>query len=203
MLSMSQSDVTFTMRHIALMHESCHTYEWVMSHIRMSHVTHTNESCNTYEWVMSHIWISHVTHMNESYHTYEWVISDIRMSHVTHTNESCHTCVWVMSHIWMSHVTGISESYHTSTRPNQLFLFPYWCVYFTKAFYLSFSTNMKMLFQGFYAPGSDPPHKILRYWFYSSQLLSRWFPPDQNGQAEMICTRLVPAPKGQISGAGP
>jgi len=52
--------------------ESCHTYEWVMSHIRMSHVTHMNESCHTYERVMSHIWMSHVTHMNESCHTYEW-----------------------------------------------------------------------------------------------------------------------------------
>jgi len=35
----------------------------------MSHVTHMNESCHTYEWVMSHIWMSHVTHMNESCHT--------------------------------------------------------------------------------------------------------------------------------------
>jgi len=33
----------------------------------------------------------------------------------------------------------------------------------------------KMLFQGFYAPGSDLPHKIMWYWFYSSILLSRWF----------------------------
>ena len=37
----------------------------------MSHVSHMNESCHTYEWVMSHIWMSHVTHMNESCHTYE------------------------------------------------------------------------------------------------------------------------------------
>ena len=29
------------------MNESCHTYEWVMSHIWMSHVTHTNKSCHT------------------------------------------------------------------------------------------------------------------------------------------------------------
>jgi len=29
-----------------------------MSHIWMSHVTHINESCHTYEWVMSHIWMS-------------------------------------------------------------------------------------------------------------------------------------------------
>ena len=34
-----------------------------------------NESCHTYEWVMSHVWMSHVTHMNESCHTYEWMIN--------------------------------------------------------------------------------------------------------------------------------
>ena len=28
-----------------------------------------NESCHTYEWVMSHMWMSHVTLMNESCHT--------------------------------------------------------------------------------------------------------------------------------------
>jgi len=32
-----------------------------------------NESCHTYEWVMSHVWMSHVTRMNESCHTYECV----------------------------------------------------------------------------------------------------------------------------------
>jgi len=78
----------------------------------MSHVTHTNESCNTYEWVMSHIRMSHVTRMNESCHTYEWVMSHVWMSHVTHTNESCHTYEWVMSYTWVSHDTHMSESCH-------------------------------------------------------------------------------------------
>jgi len=69
------------------MNESCHTYEWVMSHIWMSHVTHMND------WVMSHIWMSHVTHMNDTYES--------------HMNESCHTYGWityecVVSHIWMN-----------------------------------------------------------------------------------------------------
>ena len=103
--------------------ESCHTYEWVMSHMWMSHVTHMNESCHTYEWVMSHIWMRLAG--------YEWVMSHIWMSHGTyksvvshtnksqimphmnqaygittiHVNESCHSSEWVMSHIWMSHVT--------------------------------------------------------------------------------------------------
>ena len=42
------------------MNESCHIYEWVMSHSRMSHVTRMNESCHMYKWVMSHAWMSHV-----------------------------------------------------------------------------------------------------------------------------------------------
>jgi len=36
-----------------------------------------DSSCHTYEWVMSHIWVSHVTHMSESCHTYEWFTSHI------------------------------------------------------------------------------------------------------------------------------
>jgi len=90
--------------HVTHMSESCHTYEWVMSHIWVSHVTHMSESCHTYEWVMSlHCYTipltaSTVTHLlaNESCHTYEWV-----MSHVTHlfANESCHTYERIMSHV--------------------------------------------------------------------------------------------------------
>jgi len=80
------------------MNESCHAYEWVMSHIWMRHVTHrmshvirinaschTYESCHKYECVMSHIWMRHATHLNESCHTYECVMSRIWMRHVTHT----------------------------------------------------------------------------------------------------------------------
>jgi len=97
------------------MNDSCHIYERVMSHIRMSHVTHMNELCHTYESVMSHIRMSHVTHTNQSCHTYESVVSHIRMSHVTHTNESCHTYEWVMSHIRMSHVTHMNDAHVAHT----------------------------------------------------------------------------------------
>ena len=86
------------------MTESCHTYEWFLSQIRMSHITHMNKSCHTYERVMSHIRMSHVTHMNESYHTYGWVMSHMWMDCVKHTNGSYHTHKWVMPQIWMSHV---------------------------------------------------------------------------------------------------
>jgi len=72
-------------------HWSCHVCGWV---------THVNDSCHTYEWVMSHMWMSHVTHVNESCHTYEWVMSHIWISHVTHAIESWCTYEWVMSYIW-------------------------------------------------------------------------------------------------------
>ena len=61
----------FIIRHVTHSNESCHTYEWVTSHIWMSHVAHMNESCYSCECLTSHIWMSHVTHMNESCATYE------------------------------------------------------------------------------------------------------------------------------------
>jgi len=70
--------------------------------------------------------------------------------------------------------------------------------YFT---YRSVQT-FEILFQGLYSPGSDPPHKMMRYWLYYSTLLSCWFPPDQYDQAEIFCTSEVPVPRGQIGGAG-
>jgi len=105
--------------HVTHIDESCHTYEWFVSHIWINRVTHMNDSCHTYELVMSHIWMSLVTHMNESCHTYESVMSHIwmihgtpRMSYVTHKNESCYTCERAMSHIWMSHMAHMKESCH-------------------------------------------------------------------------------------------
>ena len=58
-----------------------------MTRMRMNDFTHGNESCHTCEWVMSHMWMSHITHMNERCHTCEWVMSHMWMSHVTHANE--------------------------------------------------------------------------------------------------------------------
>jgi len=98
--------------------ESCHGITEIShgAHKWISHIPHMNESCHTYEWVMSHIWMIHgicfspaharVAHTrtqvmsrnnlnkswrNESYHTYEWVMAYV--SHQewrTHECESCH-----------------------------------------------------------------------------------------------------------------
>jgi len=73
----------------------------------MIYVTRMDESCHTHEWVMSHIWMSHVTpidesvtHMNESCHTCECVMSHIRMSHVTPMDESNHMDMCIA--VWMN-----------------------------------------------------------------------------------------------------
>jgi len=105
------------------MNKSCHTHEWVLSHIWIGHITHMNESCHTYEWVMSRIWMSHVTHMNgltrgvvspricvgERVDVRTWVGVCMCMCECVwgcacgeeRVKESCHTYGWVMSHIWM------------------------------------------------------------------------------------------------------
>ena len=126
------------------MNESCHTYEWVMSHIWMSHVatcqrvmSHIEfrvlhydsifESCHTYQWVMSHISNSQFTCMNfwyhteqESCHTYDWV-----MRHVTRDSFVLVTClIRVMRHVtricigdmstWLICIGDMSNSWHTN-----------------------------------------------------------------------------------------
>jgi len=108
----------------ACTHESCHTYEWVMSHTWISQVTHMNESCHPHEWVMSHTWMSHVTHRNASCLTLKRTPAalHVRMSNVTHIDESCHTHAsshtyeWVTSHTCMILVTLMNESYHICKR---------------------------------------------------------------------------------------
>ena len=85
------------------------THEWIMPHLWMSHVTFGNESftywnvsCHKWECVTSHRRMSHVTYRNESCPISEWVMSHVGMSHVTYGNESCH--IWeCVSHIRMSH----------------------------------------------------------------------------------------------------
>jgi len=64
------------------------------------------ESCHTCEWVVSHMWMSRVTHVNESCHACEWVISRMWMSHVTHI-----ACECVMTLLWMSRAFVVNESW--------------------------------------------------------------------------------------------
>ena len=78
----------------------------------MSHVTHRKDSCHTYEWVMSLVRMSHVTDINEPCHTWEWVMSQTRVSHGTNTNGSCQTDGWVKWHTWIGHMTDMDVAHH-------------------------------------------------------------------------------------------
>ena len=50
---------------------------------------------------------------------------------------------------------------------------------------------------------SDPPHKIMFYWFYYSIWLGFSFPSDRICQMEMICFGSVPVSKRHFGGSGP
>ena len=95
-----------------LAYESCLTYKWVMSHVRMKHVLLENESCPNYGWItclslLAYEWCPRYTlhHTNERFPTYalQWVLpARCRVSLIMY--------IRVMSHIWMSHVQYIDKS---------------------------------------------------------------------------------------------
>jgi len=115
---------------------------------------HVNESCHTYEWVMSHIWrsLTHIVYVSTSmylacvclcececmcvrvcvrmcvcvyvcmcvrvyiFHVYVYTCKQV-MSHVrvTRMHQSYHTPYeWVMAHIKRGHVTHTNKSFHNN-----------------------------------------------------------------------------------------
>jgi len=93
------------MSHGTHINESCHTYQWVVSHTSTSHVAHINEACHIYQRVMSHISMSHVTHINERYQNSNRCL--LRISTTLCTHLACvtwliHICVtWLIRwNVW-------------------------------------------------------------------------------------------------------
>jgi len=125
------------MSHVAVakdntcMNESCHTYEWVMSHIWMSHVTHMNESCHTCEYVMAHVWMSHVTRM-----TCLW----LQCVAVNDTPGCCrqrhNTYQWVMSYMWMSRLTRVNRWLHITNLCMCVYIYIYIYTYIYICIYI-------------------------------------------------------------------
>jgi len=72
-----------------------------------------NETCHTYEWVMSHNWLSHVTNIIKSFQTYECVTSYMCRSLVMHRGEQNISCNHVNLHICTNHVTNMQAIYCT------------------------------------------------------------------------------------------
>jgi len=109
--------------------ESCHTREWVMSHIWMSHFTYMDESGQTYGWVMSHTWQSHVTNVIESLSSEEPIdVTALAWRQFTYIciyiwiNVNVHMyilCTYVCIYIWVTltwklqwcHVFGVLPPY--------------------------------------------------------------------------------------------
>ena len=177
-------------------------------------------------WVIAHVQTSHGTYVNESWHTgLNRVVSPcetcIDMSHGTCANESYHICEWdmpsaavccsvlqcvavccsvlqckrVIPHMWMRHA-------NLQDRPTQSIIYvPLHVNRFHKIILLIVQKEIfTILFQGFYSSESDPPHKIMQYWFYYSTQLGFWYPPDHAGLVEMICIGGVPLKKGLSAG---
>jgi len=97
-----------------------------------------------------------------------------------------------------------------------MYMFPWRSIDFRNSFYLSVSTIFKILFRRFYSPGSDPPHKIMRYWVYYSTQLFCLFPTkkqtnkqnlmteichQKQSNTQMICIGCVPGLKGISAGS--
>jgi len=93
-----------------------------ISHIPKSPTTHMNSTCHTYEWVMSHMWMRHVSHNGippfgrrgwwvTNNVTYTQASRHTQMSHATRMKDLCLKYERVMFHMWMRPVS------HTDTAP--------------------------------------------------------------------------------------
>ena len=85
----------------------------VMSHVWMSPVTHMNESCQSYEWAVSRIRMSHVTQSPRKEPRWRLPALYTWKGHVTRMDESCYTYEWVTSHKWMSYVSQLQCKEHS------------------------------------------------------------------------------------------
>ena len=116
------------MIHVTRINESCHTYQWIMSHTSMSHVTHMNESCHMCDMTHSYVWhdsfmcVTWLIHMCDMTHWYVWhdsfrtlpelksppVTPNVRLAfhvcHMTHSYDTAFTCVtWLIPMCHMTH----------------------------------------------------------------------------------------------------
>ena len=135
------SHVTHDMSHV--IHVTCSRHDWhgsltwlITCYMCSSCILHTFDgSCHTYEWVMSHIWMSHVTHlMSRVTHVMSHVIRNEHITCVTwliayymsllscitiHCIDVDECCSPILSHIgWESRSCHtFDESCHTCNEP--------------------------------------------------------------------------------------
>jgi len=100
------SDMTYSFEYAADMNESCHTYEWVMSHW----------------YVMTHMWMSHGTHINQ---LPLWRILEPMYIQTPHTPCTYfHTLHTPCTHSHTLHPCIYSHTLHSGTQTPQYILEP-------------------------------------------------------------------------------
>ena len=147
-------------RHVTRMNESCHTYEWVTSHISMSHETHMHAS---------HIWMSHVSYvrsdMTHSYvrhdacicvswlidmcdmtHSYVWHDSFIRAAWRVHMCDMTHSHVWqdtfkCLTHTFEQNSCARDSVTHVSPVWRDLFIRTTWLIHMCDVTHLHMCTS--------------------------------------------------------------
>ena len=108
-------------RYSAGVHESCHMYEWVMSHTRHTH-SHPLRDSSIYSAssiAILLVWISHVTHTTHT-HTHAHTHPSATLPSLLPPPSLICWRGWVMLHIWMSHIAHTIQT-HTHTSPSRLF----------------------------------------------------------------------------------
>jgi len=159
----------------------------------MCDVTH---SCAT--------WLIHVRHdsfmcdMTQSCVT--WLNASLSLFTLFHdlfARDMAHSNATWLLHTWLLHMRLLRPTQSVMYVPLQVNRFAQSILLIVQYRYLKSCSG------DFYSPESDPPHKIMRYWFYYSIWLGFSFPPDRICQVEMICIGGVPVSKRHFGGAGP
>jgi len=138
---------------------ACHTYEWVMSHMRMRDITRMNESCHTFTREIAHLCMSHGTHVIDSLCS----MSHVWISHVTHVNEGHHTYEWVMSHMWLT-------LFFSDMPPLSLYIHIYIFIHLSLSLSLSFSLSFSL---SLFARERDSRDVRVREWVRDTPMYRR------------------------------
>jgi len=112
----------------AHMTETCHTYEWVMSHIWVSHIASIYIDNSMYVWPHRFVtWLIRMRsmtwriHMCDMTHPYVWHDLFMCVTWLIYMSDMTHSFVWHDSFIcvtWLIHTCDMTHSYMRSMTPS-------------------------------------------------------------------------------------